>query len=78
MLSSAVSRGAVAQLGERLNGIQEVDGSIPFSSTKNFLLEVVLTDPARIEPSTVGGSGGAVRPPLKNSPTDPSPERNEA
>ena len=27
------SRGAVAQLGERLNGIQEVDGSIPFSST---------------------------------------------
>ena len=26
-------RGAVAQLGERLNGIQEVDGSIPFSST---------------------------------------------
>ncbi len=28
--------GAVAQLGERLNGIQEVDGSIPFSSTLNF------------------------------------------
>ncbi len=27
--------GAVAQLGERLNGIQEADGSIPFSST-NF------------------------------------------
>ena len=27
------SSGAVAQLGERLNGIQEVDGSIPFSST---------------------------------------------
>jgi hypothetical protein len=26
----------------------------------------------------VGGSGRAVRPPLKNSPTDPSPERNEA
>ena len=25
--------GAVAQLGERLNGIQEVMGSIPFSST---------------------------------------------
>ena len=25
--------GAVAQLGERLNGIQEVDGSIPFGST---------------------------------------------
>src|SRR5262249_5003372 len=26
--------GAVAQLGERLNGIEEADGSIPFSSTK--------------------------------------------
>ena len=26
--------GAVAQLGERLTGSQEVDGSIPFSSTK--------------------------------------------
>ena len=26
--------GAVAQLGERLNGIQEVIGSIPFGSTK--------------------------------------------
>ena len=25
--------GAVAQLGERLNGIQEVRGSIPLSST---------------------------------------------
>jgi hypothetical protein len=31
------ARGAVAQLGERLNGIQEVDGSIPFSSTINLL-----------------------------------------
>ncbi len=28
--------GAVAQLGERLNGIQEADGSIPFSSTKQI------------------------------------------
>jgi hypothetical protein len=28
--------GAVAQLGERLNGIQEADGSIPFSSTTFF------------------------------------------
>ncbi len=26
--------GALAQLGERLNGIQEVSGSIPLSSTK--------------------------------------------
>ena len=28
-----IIHGAVAQLGERLNGIQEADGSIPFSST---------------------------------------------
>ena len=27
--------GAVAQLGERVNGIHEVDGSIPFGSTTN-------------------------------------------
>jgi hypothetical protein len=31
------SRGAVAQLGERLNGIQEVVGSIPIGSTKNSI-----------------------------------------
>jgi hypothetical protein len=29
-------RGAVAQLGERLNGIQEVEGSIPFGSTNSI------------------------------------------
>ena len=31
---TASYRGAVAQLGERLNGIQEVVGSIPIGSTK--------------------------------------------
>ena len=31
-----VTLGAVAQLGERLNGIQKVVGSIPISSTKHF------------------------------------------
>jgi hypothetical protein len=30
-------RGAVAQLGERLNGIQEVGGSTPLSSTFRVL-----------------------------------------
>ena len=30
----SVILGAVAQLGERLNGIQEVRGSIPLSSTR--------------------------------------------
>src|SRR5439155_19267774 len=29
--------GAVAQLGERLNGIQEVEGSTPFGSTLPYL-----------------------------------------
>ena len=28
--------GDVAQLGERLNGIQEVEGSTPFVSTNHF------------------------------------------
>jgi hypothetical protein len=31
-------RGAIAQLGERLNGIQEVGGSIPLGSTRQFPL----------------------------------------
>lgn len=35
--SASQVRGAVAQLGERLNGIQEVEGSIPFGSTIDFL-----------------------------------------
>ena len=40
MLIFSVCRGAVAQLGERLNGIQEVRGSIPLSSTiKNSRLK---------------------------------------
>ena len=33
---SASRVGAVAQLGERLNGIQEVVGSIPIGSTNTF------------------------------------------
>jgi hypothetical protein len=32
-LLTSLYRGAVAQLGERLNGIQEVVGSIPIGST---------------------------------------------
>ena len=35
-LNNSLILGAVAQLGERLNGIQEADGSIPFSSTIDF------------------------------------------
>ena len=33
---SATEFGGIAQLGERLNGIQEVSGSIPLISTKNL------------------------------------------
>ena len=35
-IASIFELGAVAQLGERLNGIQEVVGSIPISSTSNI------------------------------------------
>ena len=35
------SRGAVAQLGERLNDIQEVVGSIPIGSTKISLTDLL-------------------------------------
>ena len=31
--SNAIFRGGIAQLGERLHGMQEVIGSIPFTST---------------------------------------------
>jgi hypothetical protein len=34
VFGSGDTQGAIAQLGERLNGIQEVSGSIPLSSTK--------------------------------------------
>ncbi len=33
-VNSALRSGAIAQLGERLHGMQEVSGSIPLSSTK--------------------------------------------
>ena len=61
-----LNKGAVAQLGERLNGIQEVRGSIPLSSTKGnqyvrqsrrayfCLLEYPLVRVARFSPSRFG------------------------
>src|SRR2546426_1797789 len=36
LLYSPLRRGAIAQLGERLNGIQKVRGSNPLSSTKDL------------------------------------------
>jgi biotin synthase len=45
----AHASGAVAQLGERLNGIQEVDGSTPFSSTFHlFNLVAPLLEPCTL------------------------------
>ena len=38
--SASQVRGAVAQSGERLNGIQEVEGSIPFGSTRFYFLHL--------------------------------------
>ncbi len=35
---SVVHCGGLAQLGERFNGIEEVNGSIPLSSTSRLLL----------------------------------------
>lgn len=40
-LRIAAQCGAIAQLGERLNGIQEVVGSIPIGSTKSDLKHLV-------------------------------------
>ena len=66
-LGSDRLRGAVAQLGERLNGIQEVDGSIPFGSTTSTLLVVTidrrLAAYARTAPRRRGGRlPGAIPP----------------
>ena len=48
------SFGAVAQLGERLNGIEEADGSTPFSSTKALGFCSV-----RVESTVLGTIGSA-------------------
>ena len=55
--------GAVAQLGERLNGIQEVVGSIPISSTICFNV-LPLSSVVKYPPMLVNMQGGSlsVRP----------------
>ena len=40
--------GGIAQLGERLNGIQEVMGSIPTISTNGDVAETARTDSVRV------------------------------
>ncbi len=36
LVANTMAIGALAQLGERLHGMQEVSGSIPLGSTKHF------------------------------------------
>ena len=52
--------GAIAQLGERLNGIQEVSGSIPLGST--ILLLPTFPDHAAPLRSRVSASTAAANP----------------
>jgi hypothetical protein len=47
--------GAIAQLGERLHGMQEVDGSIPSGST-NKINRLQLTTADHWQPGTAGAS----------------------
>ena len=46
--------GAVAQLGERMTGSHEVDGSIPFSSTNDYKGLAKLAAPFLVELSWLG------------------------
>ena len=58
MDSARQTNGAIAQLGERYNGIVEVSGSIPLSSTKLFnWLTLNRVNPAFILPETFDFSG---------------------
>ena len=50
---SSEHRGAVAQLGERLNRTQEVIGSIPFSSTTFIPSQVSISASSRTPPETL-------------------------
>ena len=42
MCTKATSNGGLAQLGERLHGMQKANGSIPLSSTKFYGLLVIV------------------------------------
>jgi hypothetical protein len=42
--------GAVAQLGARLDGIEEVVGSNPIGSTKEFLRDMAVVSASRLKP----------------------------
>ncbi len=42
MFQNMIGNGAIAQLGERLHGMQEVSGSIPLGSTKKIIVSILL------------------------------------
>ncbi len=67
--SASQVRGAVAQLGERLNGIQEVEGSIPFGSTSFFPCRQVRGQkaPRPDRPSGTLGAFFILSPPITTS-----------
>ncbi len=48
------SFGAIAQLGERLHGMQEVDGSIPSGSTKYSSCKIQVVFKRSLSPSSRG------------------------
>src|SRR5689334_3631865 len=72
-----LSQGAVAQLGERLNGIQEVVGSTPIGSTNAAVLRT--SGPASGSPLTDQGSArhgcGAERREPQGRPASRKPTR---
>jgi hypothetical protein len=70
--------GAVAQLGERLNGIQEVVGSIPISSTLSSIMTTFHGDKSGSKKSSklnskYGAANGAVSKVCTSHPSDSEP-----
>ncbi len=55
--SRTTSLGAVAQLGERMTGSHEANGSIPFSSTKDYKGLAIIANPFFIGSSWLGAPG---------------------
>ena len=52
-LQRVIKSGAIAQLGERFNGIEEVVGSIPSGSTKILLKNQHFSYSPKLNPSSV-------------------------
>ncbi len=69
-----VPRGAIAQLGERLNGIQEVRGSTPLGSTSFRCLFKTLRDPASASYCDARGN----EPVSRSTPSSPADVRRSA